>query len=248
MARSDEALLAFQRDLTATLARGLRPRSIAGIDPDRLALMARLAQAKRLGKIARVLPATLGLVAQHAPQWLEKFGCECPLREARSYANGVQFFRFVSRRLRDAPLCPPFALDLARCEIALAAVAQRVRPAVPSGQDWSGVAMLLGRNRTTILRTVDHDVRELLQSRRAAPVRVEHRRVHLAIVPPGGGSSVGLEAQPRVFELDRSVFQWVRTRREMQRVERASTSANGWQLMERLAACGVLEARAARAA
>ena len=240
--RKAGSLLRFQQELTAALAGGPRRPDIAGIDPERLALMARLAHTKRMGKVARVLPATLGLIAAQAPEWVEAFRVERPLREARSYANGVEFFRFAFRRLAESPQVPPFARDLARCEIALAAVAQRVGPVVPPRRAWSGAAMLIRRNPVAVFRTVDYDVRELLRSRQAAEAIVERRRVHLAIVPPARDPRDDAGDQPRVFELDEGAFQWARAQRAMQIVEREKTSGQGWALLAQLATAGVLEA------
>ncbi len=236
------ALLRLQQELTAALAGAACSSSVVGIDPDRLALMARLAHSKRMSKVARVMPGTLGLVIAHAPRWQDAFRIEFPLREARSYANAVEFYRFACRRLLRSPHFPGFARDLARCEIALAAVAQRVRPVVPPPDAWSGTAMLIRRNPGAIFRTVDNDVRELLRSRHAVGAIVERRRVQLAIVPPGHAPDVDASGPPRVFELDDEVFRWARAQRTMRVVQREATSEAGWALLARLSRIGVLEA------
>jgi hypothetical protein len=236
-------LLRFQQELTAALAGGPRRANVGGIDPERLALMARLAHTKRMGKVARVMPATLSLVAAQAPAWMDAFRVEWPLRDARSYANGVEFFRFAVRRFVGSPRFPSFAKDLARCEIALAAVAQRVGPVVSPRRAWSGTAMLIRRSPAAVFRVVEHDISELLRSRHAEGAIVERRRVHLALVPPARDPEDDASGQPRVFELDKEVFRWARARRSLQVVDRKTVSKQAWALLARLATIGVLEAR-----
>jgi hypothetical protein len=236
-------LLRLQQDLTAALAGGSRRPEVAGMNPERLALMARLAHTKRMGKVARVMPATLGLVVAHAPEWVDAFRMEFPLRDARSYANAVEFFKFASRRLARSPHFPPFARDLARCEIALAAVARREGPVPPAPSAWSATAMLIRRNPSASFHAVDYDVRAILRSRRAVGTTVERRRLYLAIVPPAHGREDDPGGQPRMFELDDEVFHSVRAWRRMQFVQRETMSRRGWELLRQLAAIGVLEAR-----
>jgi hypothetical protein len=236
------ALLRLQRELTTALAGGT-PGPVLGIDARRLALMARLAHGKRLGKVARVMPATLGLVAARVPEWIEAFRVECPLHDARSYVNGVEFYRFVCRHLaRPSPL-PPFTRDLARCEIALAAVAQRVGPPLLPPEAWSGDTLRVRRTPGALLRIVEYDVREMLRARRVTRTLAERRRVHLALVPAAVAPVDEAGTQPRVFEIDDAVFAWVRRLPRFEVVERAEAGHGGWTMIGRLCALGVLEAR-----
>ena len=221
-ARAD--LLELQTALVDTLAGGRAlhaptlPAVLAGVDPERVALMARLTQAKRLGKIGRTLHATFAVLGSELVALAEDFAREHPLRSARGYPNAMQFYRFVARRRPG----PPFVRDLALAELAVARAAQpRTTDAGPAGH--------VARARVASLIRLDHDVQPLLRGDDPATAAVVARPIRLAVAP-------GPDGEPRVFELDPAVYGWVRRLRGWQPYD----AGDGDALLASLAAAGLV--------
>jgi len=240
---SRQALLALQQalveDLTAAhhlggTARGPETR-LAGYDAERVALLARLTQSKRLGKIARVLPATFALLGPAVPALFPDFVEAHALRSANGYWNAVQFYRFLRRRQRRGLLAPAPAADLAACELAMASAARNSR-SVARWPARGGVA--IRRAAGSVLRTCAYDVRALLGAWQVAPPAAPVRRVHVGVAADAEtGKAVVLELEPAAFALVRRLRQW-------QAVERAvvDDTASG-ALLRRLVAVGLLDVR-----
>jgi len=208
------------------------PPELHGIDPQRLSLLARVTHAKRLGKIAQVLPVTFSVLAPELPALLPQFVDEHPVRDASGLSNALQFYRFLRRRLRREQLRHAFVPDLAACECALAAVALRepssTRP--PHGFDTPG---FVRRATHVAFLACSYDVQALLATGTDELDAVTRRAVCLAFVPSAG------DGLPRVFELDLSLFAWVRKLRSW----RGLGEYADLPVLETLCEMGVLECR-----
>jgi hypothetical protein len=242
------ALLQLQRALVDELGREshllrscatLVP-ALQGLDVDRVALLARMTHAKRLGKIARVLPLTIAALAPDLQGLFPQFVARHPMRSANGVANALQFCRFVRRRVRQGKLRPAHAADLAACELAIAAVALRnpvgARMPAPSAERSP---LAYRRARGAALRVCRYDVQALLQSGSAASTPVARRTLHLAFVPGFG------DALPRIYEIDPAAFALLRGMGDWQRVvlEPGNARNAAQELLEQLTLAGILECR-----
>lgn len=210
------------------------PPELRGIDPQRLSLLARVTHAKRLGKIARVLPVTFSVLVPELPALFPQFVDEHPMRDASGLFNALQFYRFLRRRLRRGQLRHAFVPDLAACECALALVALRepgsTRP--PRGFDTRR-PVFVRRAQNVALLACNHDVQALLATGTDEFDAVTPRAVRLAFVPSAG------DGTPRVFELDPALFAWVRKLRSWQQLGEYANLP----VLETLCETGVLECR-----
>jgi hypothetical protein len=211
---------------------------LTGVDPDRLALMSRLTQAKRMGKIARLMPATLACLASELPHLIHSFGLQHPLRSARSYPNAVQFYRFLRRLSRTGSIGPEYLVDLAKYEVSVAAVSQRPTPAqVSSVNAAEADEVWIHRSPSAVFCVLRHDIQPLLQS--GTVFSVARRNVFLMIAADPSNKSV------RVLEVASPVFDWVRSLQGQQIVRFQETGDEGRCLLTQLAEVGVLELRTA---
>lgn len=210
------------------------PPELCGIDSQRLSLLARVTHAKRLGKIARVLPVTLSVLAPELPVLFPQFVDEHPMRHANGISNALQFCHFLRRRFRRRELRHAFVADLAACEYALALVSLRepASPRPPCDSDTRRPAFVRRAQHVAVLMC-SHDVQALLATGTGEFDTVPLRSVNLAFVPSAG------DAAPRVFELDPSVFAWLRGLRSWQPPGEYANLG----LLATLCEAGVLECR-----
>jgi hypothetical protein len=210
------------------------PPELRGIDPQRLSLLARVTHAKRLGKIARVLPVTFSVLAPELPALFPHFVDEHPMRDASGLSNALQFYRFLRRCRRRGQLRHAFVPDLAACECALAVVAMREPTSTQTTRGF-------GTRRPVEFRMAQHvallrcnyDVQTLLATGADEFDTVTPRAVCLAFVPSAG------DGTPRVFELDPTLLAWVRKLRGWQRLGEYADLP----VLETLCETGVLECR-----
>lgn len=215
---SHEALLAFQRAVVTELTGpawlvttpATMPPPLDGIDAERVALLARLTQGKRLDKIAKRMPATFRALGPELRVLVPLFAARHPMFSASGYRNALQFYRFLLRQSRSGRITPEWIIDLAACELAVAVVAQREDAEDCPPVDWSRATVVsVRRSRHALFLLSGHDVRSLLSGGGEGQA-VERRTVPLAVVPEHGPGTT------RILELEPSVFSWVRSLRSWQ--------------------------------
>ncbi|NME81486.1 hypothetical protein [Rhodococcus sp. 105337] len=207
------------------------PAELSGLNPQHLSLLARMTHAKRLGKIARVLPVTYGVLNPELPTIFPQFVEEFPMRGANGVANAIQFHHFLRRSCNRGNLRHSFVGDLSACESALALVSLK-----EPTQSWRQVHSDVGRPvfvrraEHVVFITCSHDVQPLLAMGTFESDAVTRRAVHLTFAPGTGNT------EPRVFELHPALFVWAQRLRRWQRPKREMLP-----LIQTLCKAGVLQ-------
>jgi hypothetical protein len=244
-------LLGFQRSVVKEVAgahhlRGLaRPLPVAlrGVDSARLALLSRLTHAKRLGKIARLMPATFALLGGELRDLAPDFAAAHPPRSAKSLANARQFHRFLRARRKRGGLSRADVLDVAACEIAVATVSQQAgRPRRAPAAFPRSRALRMRRAPGCVFLVLARDVRPLLSFRAGngcgtnlLPAAPTHP-VHLVVVPNPSGYA------PRLLQLEPALFEWLRASRRWRVVQSFPLPrGRGRAFLSRLASLGLLQ-------
>lgn len=178
-----------------------------GLDGQRLGLVGRLALAKRLAKIALVLPATVHCIHHHAPELITPFANQCLPTSASRYANAQQFHDYLhGLALREAD-APAYLWDLAACEFLVATAGWEARQqpdvvvqALPVTQH----DVFQIRTRPCLrLHDYTYDVRPLIENPQATPPMTLPRvRGTLAVVIHTQG--------PRLFGISEEVGELLR--------------------------------------
>jgi hypothetical protein len=204
-----DGLLALQQDLLSTLAApGAGRPGPAGIDADRLALVARLTHEKRIDKLRSLLPATFAALGERASAYALDFAEQHPPIDAHAVANALQFYRFLSR----AQDGPPYLRDVCYCELAMSALGARPAPVPSSVALPAEGAVELRRRPEVRLRRCEHDIRPLLRARGgAADAAIDERAVFLVIArPPGSATGKVFDVEENLFALLSLLRRWHR--------------------------------------
>lgn len=206
------------------------------MDGGRLRTLGRLILAKRLGKIAAVLPATCRCVNRHAPALMQAFATACPPSSLGRQDNARQFHDFILGHRGDPP-APGYLADLVRVEYAAAAATFAARdqppapPPAPLDPAWTAFEVRAPPD-LRLLETEFDLQRAMVDS---PPAELERgRRRQVAVVPGAGGARVfWLEAETAKLLLD--LREWIRMKAPDQEDAR-------WTV-ESLAARGLVELR-----
>ena len=91
-----------------------------GIDPGRLRLEAELTFDKRVGKIEKAMRKTFALLGHDRPRVLKGFAAAHPPRSYRRYDEAREFCDYLRANCQTFDALPPFILDVATVELALA--------------------------------------------------------------------------------------------------------------------------------
>ena len=179
------------------------PPLLRGIDPVRLGFEARFSHEKRMAKLARVFPHTLELLKEEQGEILRAFAEACPPTDIGILETAQQFFAFLSARAR--PLASAYLLDVARCELALAAARLRKdgplnRGALKRAKENRGAGTRAVRRADAVaLVRCTHDVRPLFESAYSHAVP-KMRDTPLVIAKPQTAR------EPEIFEVPATLF------------------------------------------
>jgi len=196
------------------------PRALLGIDRGLMNLEARFSHQKRMDKIAAVFPLTLKLLDRDTESILRSFADACPPTGIARLENARQFHDFLRDALPRYARLPAYLADVTDCELAFAqARAHGVLIQIRNGDDQG--PRIVRRHPNTVLLCLDHDVRELFETRdtRVVPPR---RTACIAVALPPGMTG------PKIFDLPRPVFDLL-------------VAMDKWSDPEMLAACPELE-------
>jgi hypothetical protein len=227
---SGAAIFGDNRGLSLTPA-------IEGIDRGLLQIEAHFSYAKRRDKIIAVFPTTFGLLGRSDAAILRDFVESCPPASISRLENARQFCRFLSSRWMREPSDPPYAPDVAACELACAEVdadveERRQLERNEPDQRKSGIR----RCRAVVLLRCAYDVRPIFETgfEQAVPTKRETR---LAVAqPPGANGPLVSEVMPAVFDLLAALDDWV----DPSELDAAPAFA---KLLADLTAHGLVEAR-----
>jgi hypothetical protein len=196
------------------------PRALVGIDRALLNLEARFSHQKRMDKIAAVFPLTIKLLDRDTESILRSFTEACPPTGIARLENARQFHDFLRVQLPRYARLPAHLADVAGCELAFAqSRAHGVLVQIRNGDERG--PRTVRRHPNTILLCLEHDVRELFETRdtRVVPTR---RNVCVAVALPPGMTG------PKIFDLPRPVFELL-------------AAMDNWSDPEWLAECPELE-------
>jgi hypothetical protein len=170
-----DELLALQRELITYLSMpaAFEQKSVlrtdlplvSGLDRERLELLGRLAQGKRMSKVMRILPRTFRYLNPDVGAMAREFALRHLPRSAGAFATACQFYMFLRRIWRTTRPNPSFLPDLAYCELALAGVARRAPitrdTVLAQVSSFKGKALLIRRQRGIHYRRCEHNIQAL---------------------------------------------------------------------------------------
>jgi hypothetical protein len=220
-----DELLALQRELLTYLSMPaafeqknvLRPDPplVSGLDPERLELVGRLAQSKRMSKVMRILTRTFRHLNPDVGAMARDFALRHPPRSAEAFATACQFYMFLRRTWRTTPPYPLYLPDLAYCEVALAGVARRVPIArdtvLAQAPTFKCKALLIRRQRWIHYRRCEHNIRPLFdvkQEMEASIVRSPTCVLLTCPLPRGAARLVSVDQE--VFDIVVGLRNWSR--------------------------------------
>jgi hypothetical protein len=223
-----DELLALQESLIHGVSGEAEP---AEIDPTRLEFVRDLARAKRIAKIASVLPRTCRALGEQFSRLASDFVNAHPARNFRSRADGLAFYLFLRRRRTK-----PCLLDLAYCELALSALWTHVPGEQPApGVEAKDGMVVLRRAIGVRLRACKFNVRAFFESDGLeTPATIPETQTHLAIIADP------LTGAPRMVQLSPSSFDFLRALRTW-RVLPEVTDEDTKALLDQLHQRGLLE-------
>jgi len=212
--------------------------AIEGIDRRLLQLEAHFSYAKRRDKIMTVFPMTFRLLGRSEAEIVRDFVECCPPASINRLENARQFHRFLSSRWTREPPNPPYAPDVAACELACAEVDADVED-----RNWqlarnepdqrnSGIR----RCRAVVLLRCVYDIRPIFETglEHAVPTKRETRLV--VALPPGANGPLVSEVMPAVFDLLAALDDWANT-------PEPDVDPDFAKLLAELTARGMVEAR-----
>lgn len=161
--------------------------SLDGVSVAHLRLEAEMSLQKRMNKIAKVLERTCFYLDQRLHQLQCEFAAACPPRSYRSYDEASRFYEFLLNHWKSAPPAPPFIVDVARLEMAVAR--SRMFRATdgalpPVGSELPQRKPLVRVARGTEILPMDYDVRSVFEGG-AASGGLPTRRNHFLMIAPG---------------------------------------------------------------
>lgn len=195
---------------SATAIFGDRPvlpadHDLHGVDIGRVCLEARFSFDKRLAKISSVFPRTFAIfTGDWAPVLREFVGAQPPVDIGR-LSNAQQFFDFLSRRLDNAQMEPPWLLDVAACELACAQVRAHAEVAESAADIVSGAVRC--RPGAVLLRCT-HDVRSVFEDRAGDGAGVKRPTLLVIFIPPQVDRVQICDVGREVFDLLSACRQW----------------------------------------
>lgn len=178
---------------------------LEGIDSALLRVEARFSYAKRMEKIAAVLPNTLELLAS-SDALVRAFVDSCPPTTLSRLENACQFYRFLlSCWKREAP-DPPYICDVAAFEIAWA----KVDAHGPSHGTTSTVhSVSIRRCPNVMLLRCAYDVRPIFEPGAAKAVPVKRDTLLVVAMQPGAEGAQVFEVIPMIFDLLAALDDWI---------------------------------------
>jgi uncharacterized protein (UPF0276 family) len=182
------------------------PPLLRGIDRIRLGFEARFSHEKRMEKLARLFPRTLGLLEAERGELLQAFAEACPPTSIGLLETAQQFLDFLSEQQRSRPCRSNYACDVARCELALAKarfgrdeVPRRNRRSPPARGGNGAKARAIRRADSVALVRCEHDVRCLFES--SSGVGAPKRRDTPLVIAQSRAATA-----PEIFEIPPALF------------------------------------------
>jgi hypothetical protein len=153
-----------------------------GVDIGRLRLEARFSFDKRLAKISSVFPRTFAIFTGDWAPVLREFVDAQPPMDIGRLGNAQQFFDFLSKRLDNAQMEPPWLLDVAACELACAKV--RAYAKVGESAIADTVAGAVRCRPGAVLLRCTHDVRSVFEDHAGDRAGVNRHTLLVIFIPP----------------------------------------------------------------
>jgi hypothetical protein len=183
---------------------------LEGIDYALLRVEARFSYAKRMEKIAAVLPRTLELLGSSGDKYARPFVESCPPTTLSRLENALQFHRFlVSCWKREAP-DPPYICDVAALEIACAKADADPEPR-SSDRTAGAVRVRRGsirRSPSVILLRCAYDIRPIFEAGSQRPVPVKRDTLLVIAMARGAEGPQVFEVVPAIFDLLSALDDW----------------------------------------
>jgi hypothetical protein len=208
--------------------------ALQGIARDRLDLEARFSHEKRMEKIAAVFPRTISLLGDGYSAIVREFVDACPPHDISRITNARQFHDFLKEYWKPRTPCPPYASDVAACELACAEV--RLASENICAETWSSGKAAVRRRREVVLLRCAYDIRAVFESSGGGAAPVARQTCIAIATDPDTGEARMLELAPEVFELIAGLDAWADPTAFEETPEAAA-------LLAELAEAGLLEIR-----
>jgi hypothetical protein len=185
-----------------TLPEALRDPTLHGISIPRLRLEAEMSFRKRMGKIAKVLKRTYACLGGQRSRLLRNFAAAWPPQSYRNYDEAARFHEFLQNYWRTVSPDPPFIVDIAKLEMALARmklfrVAENSAPP-PILSELSEKRPLVRVAAGVEILPMDYDLRSFFEDGTAKGAPTKRR--HYLIVAPGPKVAESPQALASIFE------------------------------------------------
>ena len=182
---------------------------LRGLDPALLRLEARFSFAKRMAKVRGIFANTFRYLGDRLPGLERDFALAYPPDDIGRYRNARQFLSILEHRWRSDPPVPPFVLDVARLELALAKARSYAAAAPIAAPD--GPRPAVRRHASAELLHCRYDVRGVFD--KSVEMSVTEPRETLLVVNWSAAKNEAqvLEIAPALFRLLEAFDDWTAT-------------------------------------
>jgi len=209
---------------------------LEGIDSALLRVEARFSYAKRIEKIAAVLPKTLELLASRGDALVRTFLDSCPPTTLSRLENACQFYRFLASRWKCEAPDPAYICDVAAFEIACATVDASPQHHPSDGATSTVRSGSIRRCPNVMLLRCAYDVQPIFEPGAAKAVPVKRNTLLAIATPPGAEGAQVFEVIPAIFDLLAALDDWIDP-------EGLNADPDFAKLLADLAARGLIELR-----
>jgi len=184
--------------------------SLRGISIPHLRLEAEMSHNKRMGKLENALQRTFACLAERRDRVFREFAAACPPESYRRYDEALCFCTFLENYWKSEPPSPPFILDLARLELALA----RISAFRKADRDGSSIPPQLNDRRPLVrllpsveILKMNYDLRCLFEAGRTGEPSERAHYILVAQMKRGVGPRITEISAPLADVLER-IRQW----------------------------------------
>jgi hypothetical protein len=177
--------------------------ALQGIDRGLLRLEARFCCNRRIKRIIAVFPRTFEIIRADQQRILREFVESNRQTDINTLANALEFYEFLLAHSQSEPPTPPYLLDVAACELAIAKVCNIVAESDKSLKisETDRETNVIRRCRDVVLLRCSYDIRSIFEAdlREVIP---SQRDISLAIAWRDASGNASILEMPSVaFEL-----------------------------------------------
>jgi hypothetical protein len=207
------SLVEYMTSATVIFGGGSEPSlapDLGGVSRELLHLEAHFSYAKRMEKIAAVLPRTFALLGGGETAIVREFVESWPPTTISRFENARQFHQFLLLRWMNEAPDPPYVRDVAACELACAEIDADVQDRDPQ---LGAVSCALGpgirRSPAVVLLRSAYDIRPIFETGLQQAVPKQRETPLVIALPPRVHRPQVFEVLPAIFDLLAVLDDWV---------------------------------------